>query len=328
VLLASAAALGATSTSADRVKDNLYGVKFVDDMQGWAVGDFGSISHTRDGGKTWHLENSHTTEMLFDVDFVDAQHGWISGRSGLILHTDDGGETWVQQKSPTDKHLFAIDFVDSQFGCIAGDWGAVLVTRDGGQTWEDRTLTHDVILNDIAMIDRKRGFIVGEAGTVLATEDGCNTWTKRDSGVSKSLFGVDFVNAQHGWAVGIDALILETQDAGLTWQVRNGSTEVRALEQVGFAQAYDNPSLYGIAVVGQKGYAAGEIGAVFLSNDGGHTWTRAPSGDATESTWFRALSVVPGPNGVLVGAKGMRRMIKNGELQSIGEDTRAAEAVH
>jgi len=329
-LLASAVAASATiNTSADRVKDNLYGVKFIDDQQGWAVGDFGTISHTTDGGRTWHLENSHTTEMLFDVDFVDDQNGWISGRSGMILHTDDGGETWERQKSGTTKHLFAIDFVDAQFGCIAGDWGAILVTHDGGATWEKRTLTEDIILNDIAMVDREHGFIVGEAGTVLATEDGGSTWVKRDSGVSKSLFGVDFVDPQHGWAVGIDALILETGDGGKSWQVRNGSTEVRALEQVGFAQAYDNPSLYGIAVLGRNGFAAGEIGAVFESHDGGHTWTREPSGESSESIWFRALSIAPkSPDGALVGAKGMRRLIRNGTLQSTGEDTRAAEAVH
>lgn len=330
VMLSSVAAVrGKTAPGSDRIKDNLYGTKFVSDKVGWVVGAFGSIYRTSDGGTSWQPQLSHTTEQLFDADFVDERQGWIAGRSGVILHTTDGGATWTRQNSGTEMHLFSVDFVDAQFGCIAGDWGTILTTADGGVTWQSRTLEEDVILNDVSMIDRTHGWIVGEVGAVLSTEDGGATWTRRETEVSKTLFGVFFADRQRGWLVGIDALIVQTEDGGATWQVRHGSTELRELEQVGFGQAYDNPSLYAIAVDGQRGFAVGEIGAVFLSDDGGRTWTRRVPPGKDEPAWFRAVSVAPGGGrGAIVGAKGQRLMIVDGAVTAPSEDTRAAEALH
>jgi photosystem II stability/assembly factor-like uncharacterized protein len=312
----------------DRLKDNLYGVKFIDQQQGWVVGAFGTIFHTLDGGRSWYPQLSHTTEMLFDVDFVDAKTGWISGRSGLILHTADGGETWTKQESGTDKHLFAVDFVDRDFGVAAGDWGAIVSTHDGGASWTSHTLEKDVILNDVAMIDRSRGFVAGELGTILKTEDGGTSWQRVESGVEKTLFGISFSDARSGWAVGVDAIIVQTEDGGDTWTLRNGSTEIRELEQVGFAQALDNPSLYGIAVEGDVGFAVGEIGSVLVSADGGRTWRRQSSDENRQGTWYRAISIVPGTHGAIVGAKGARLLISEGKVEPRAEESRAAKTFH
>jgi photosystem II stability/assembly factor-like uncharacterized protein len=247
----------------------------------------------------------------------------------LILRTVDGGASWEKQESGTDKHLFSIDFVDSKRGIVAGDWGAIVATNDGGQTWVQRNLPEDVILNDIAMVDESYGFIVGELGKVFATEDGGVNWTERSNDIQKSLFGVTFLDRTHGFAVGIDALVIETTDAGATWQVRNGSTEIGALEQVGFAMAYESPSLYGIAVDGQLGFAVGEVGAVFLSTDGGQTWKRRTSqGEGRDSGWYRAVSLATGIDGLIVGAEGERATITNGEVKRPSEVSRAAEALH
>ena len=320
--------VAAPAPGTDRLKDNLYGVKFVDQNDGWVVGAFGTVFRTVDAGKSWQPQVSHTTELLFDVDFTDAKSGWIVGRSGTIVHTADGGETWTKQDSGTDKHLFAVDFVDDQFGVAVGDWGVILTTSDGGKTWKSHALENDVILNDVAMIDRSLGFIVGEIGTILKTEDGGLTWQTLDSGVQKTLFALSFSDARNGWTVGIDAIILQTQDGGATWERRNGSVEVRELEQVGFAQALDNPSLYAIAVSGNRGFAAGEIGAVMTSEDGGRTWQRRPSGKDEQGTWFRAVSVA-GAHGAIVGAKGERLLINEGVVvEPRAEEPRAAPAPH
>jgi photosystem II stability/assembly factor-like uncharacterized protein len=150
----------------------------------------------------------------------------------------------------------------------------------------------------------------------------------KPSGVDKAFFGVFFADRSHGWVVGIDALILSTEDAAETWAVRNGSTEVRELEQVGFAQAFDNPSIYSIAIAGNKGFAAGEIGAVFLSEDGGRTWKRGPTSPDSEGTWYRAMSVLPDASGAIVGAEGQRLLIKGGQVEWPEGTASAAQAVH
>lgn len=308
------------------LKDHLYGTKFIDAQRGWVVGAFGTIGATSDGGRSWRMQASKTTQQLYDVDFVDAQHGWIVGRQGLILHTSTGGSSWEPQQSGTEQHLFSVDFSDRSHGIAVGDFGTILVTSDGGQRWRDRTLDEDVVLYDVAMVDAANAWIAGEAGTILHTSDGGEAWAKQTSGVDKTLFGVYFADSQRGWAVGIDALILHTTDGGQSWDVQNGSTEIRGLEQVGFGQAYDNPSLYAVAVVGQVGVAAGEIGAIYLSNDGGQTWARQEG--SSNAKWFRAVSIVPGTHGVIVGAQGSRERIVDGRLQDLDGGPRAAEAVH
>src|SRR5437763_15675390 len=72
------------------VKDNLYGVKAMSASEAWAVGNFGSIYHTADAGKTWETRESGTKVPLFGIDFADAEHGCIVGKSSPILATADG----------------------------------------------------------------------------------------------------------------------------------------------------------------------------------------------------------------------------------------------
>lgn len=311
-------ALQAAAVGSERaeIRDNLYAVKFATAAHGWAVGEFGTILHTPDGGKTWRAQVSATTEPLFGVDFVDEKHGWAVGRSGIILHTVDAGRTWVRQKSGVDdKHLFRVDFVDAEFGIAVGDWGTILLTRDGGRTWRVNSLPNDVIINGVCLLDRSRGWIAGELGMIMATEDGGETWVERRSGVDKTLFAIRFADANTGWAVGIDAVILQTADGGRTWQLRNGSAEIAVLDQVGFAQALDNPSLYGLSMAGQIGFAVGDTGSVFVTADGGITWERQKVPFEWGLRWFRDVSLAPGGHGALVGAEGHRSRIVAGQLE-------------
>jgi photosystem II stability/assembly factor-like uncharacterized protein len=301
--------------------DHLYGVSFANPRDGWVVGAFGTIFRTGDGGETWTAQDSHTKDQLYDVHFVDDRRGWIVGLSGLILHTADGGRTWTRQNSGTDKHLFAVDFADAEHGCAVGDWGIIVTTADGGRTWTSRALENDVILNDVTLLDRSKGWIAGELGTILRTDDGGETWVRQESGVDKTLFAVFFADAERGFTVGID-------DGGRTWEVVNGSTEVRALEQVGFSQAYDYPSLYAVSVAGDMGVAVGEIGAVFKSDDGGATWTRRETIAGSKPGWFRAMSLLPERSGAIAGEGGRLVRFVEGQLRFPSEGEGAAEEVH
>ena len=311
-----------------RITDNLFGTHFVDADNGWAVGAFGTIFRTRDGGESWHPQVSNTTEQLFSVAFADAEHGWITGGSGLVLHTTDGGDTWQAQKSGTDRHLFVIRALDAQRAWTVGDWGVILATHDGGATWQNRSLERDVILNGESWPDADHGWIVGEAGTILATSDGGQTWTNQTSGVEKTLFGVFLADLHHGWAVGLDGIILRTIDGGQSWQVQQGSTEVGALEQVGFQEALGNPSLYDIMVVGNYGYAVGDIGTVLASVDGGLTWQRKEMPVEWRLRWIRAVSLVRGTHGALVGANGLAIRIVGDQVKLPEKERHAAEAAN
>ncbi len=81
------------SVSAPPSSYYLRAIDFVDNLNGWAVGRFGTIIHTTDGGNSWTFQTNQATTTLFDVDFSDAQHGIACGQ-GIILYTTDGGNTW------------------------------------------------------------------------------------------------------------------------------------------------------------------------------------------------------------------------------------------
>jgi photosystem II stability/assembly factor-like uncharacterized protein len=306
------------------LRDNLFAVTAPSGDVAWAVGNFGSIYVTKDGGKTWRARPSNTKQPLFSVAFGDERAGWIVGKSGVILRTTDGGETWAAQKSPIEpaKHLFKVDALDAQTAWAVGDWGAVLQTRDGGATWTDRslgglaiervetpgrmmqTITDDVILYDVQFVDAQHGFIAGEFGTLLATDDGGSHWRQLVLPTEKTIFGVHFRTPEEGWVVGIDGIILHTTDGGQTWTTQNGLTESGAIEDVSFVQTMANPGLYAVSVEGQRGVIVGDSGAFFVSNDGGNSWTRRELPAEYRLTWMRDASLAPTGRAFLVGAAG------------------------
>jgi photosystem II stability/assembly factor-like uncharacterized protein len=88
---------GLTWNEAPETENELavYGIEFVGPLTGWAVGAFGSIVHTRDGGLSWEIQGEAQHYMkptLYDVHFTDQQQGWAVGELGRILHTSTGGE--------------------------------------------------------------------------------------------------------------------------------------------------------------------------------------------------------------------------------------------
>jgi photosystem II stability/assembly factor-like uncharacterized protein len=63
-----------------------------DGKQLWAVGDFGTILESDDGGATWATRNSGTERALFSVLCTpDGKHLWAVGQFGTILESDSGG---------------------------------------------------------------------------------------------------------------------------------------------------------------------------------------------------------------------------------------------
>lgn len=77
----------------------LTGVAFANAKQGWAVGHWGAILASNDGGETWQIQrlSSEEDRPLFDVHFFNARQGVAVGLWSLVLTTDDGGATWIEQ---------------------------------------------------------------------------------------------------------------------------------------------------------------------------------------------------------------------------------------
>ena len=83
---------------------HLNDVHYLNTDTGWAVGDDGTIISTNDGGATWDLQISGTTQSLLSVHFTDANRGWAVGEGRAIVSTNDGGATWTTQTNDIMNH--------------------------------------------------------------------------------------------------------------------------------------------------------------------------------------------------------------------------------
>src|SRR5260370_38113224 len=98
----------------------LNAVAVLDPNTAVAVGALGMIVRTTDGGATWKVQWSGTTQHLFGVSFTDANTGTVVGDNGTILRTADGGGTWKGQSSRTGDLLVGGSFTEANSGSAGG----------------------------------------------------------------------------------------------------------------------------------------------------------------------------------------------------------------
>ena len=166
----------------------LYDVRFIDDKEGWIVGEFGKILHTADGGKTWtEQQNTLVGEEIVDaldlptfygIDCTNAQECTTVGLDGRIAATTDGGQTWAFQQVDGNfkEPLFTVQLFPDGSGWAAGVAGEVM-RRENGQ-WKQADLGMRVFgwLREVGFADQNNGWLVGGFGTILKTRDGGKTW--------------------------------------------------------------------------------------------------------------------------------------------------------
>ncbi len=230
----------------------------------WAVGGRGSILHTADGGRSWHLQAGRTGENLEGVAASGDRLAWAVGTSGTILHTADGGATWQAQIGGAREELRDVDFTGARQGWIAGMSGTILHTADGGVTWHAQGSPSNKDLLAVAFAGAGHGWAVGSSGTILHTSDGGATWHTQSSPTHKALRGVAFSDSRHGWAVGDSGTILATTNGGASWNAQDSGT---------------GQQLFSISCVNaQICWVVGWSGSMLRTTDGGSTWEPQLSG--------------------------------------------------
>jgi photosystem II stability/assembly factor-like uncharacterized protein len=197
------------------IYDDLFAVSVPTADHVVAVGYWGAIYVSDDGGKSWKKSNSGTQKLLYDVSMANEQVGWTVGQLGLILRTEDGGATWAHQdnsKQAEGVNLLSVYALDESRAWAIGDWGTRIYTADAGKTWADHSLTidathpqfvwlslpdqdrvrqgqkvyEDVGLTDVSCLpaERARCWIIGEFGYIFRTEngginpDGMSSWER------------------------------------------------------------------------------------------------------------------------------------------------------
>jgi photosystem II stability/assembly factor-like uncharacterized protein len=62
----------------------LFSAFFINQNTGYAVGQYGTIVKTTNGGNLWFILESGTNQYLVKVFFTDINTGYIAGGNGLI----------------------------------------------------------------------------------------------------------------------------------------------------------------------------------------------------------------------------------------------------
>ena len=205
----------------------LTALSFADASNGWAVGHWGAIMRTADGGQTWRLQRSDvaTDQPLFSVHFKDAKEGWAVGLWSLMLHTSDGGEHWEKISLPAppnakkaDRNLYAI-FGDSRaYLFVTSEQGRVLRSHDNGASWRyletgyAGSLWTGVALRDDVLL------VGGLRGTIYRSADGGDSWHVAPTGLKNSVTSIAQRSDDSVLAVGLDGMMLTSVDGGASFK--------------------------------------------------------------------------------------------------------------
>jgi len=150
----------------------LWGIHFLNDRIGYAVGAADTILKTEDGGLSWTatLDNTGVSAVIRTVAVLSSDVVWVGTAAGQMWYTDDGGETWTEKAFTGSGagSVQSIEFVNGSdlFGYMlhqtAGPVGTVWFTLDGGYSWDSITTFTNSGLNDISVTDVNTAFFTGE----------------------------------------------------------------------------------------------------------------------------------------------------------------------
>ncbi|MNQ85798.1 Ycf48-like protein precursor [compost metagenome] len=216
------------------LSSTLNGVSFVDARQGWAVGHWGAILATSDGGDSWQIQrlSSEEDRPLFAVHFFNARQGVAVGLWSLVMTTEDGGRTWTEQtvqappgSSRADLNLMGL-FADSHGGLYAtAEQGQVLRSEDQGKSWRyldtgyEGTLWSGAVLADGSLL------VGGQRGTLLhGSAEGKDF--RRLPLESKSSVTSIAVSGPQVLVVGLDGLMVRSSNGGQSFQEQQSADGV------------------------------------------------------------------------------------------------------
>ncbi len=207
---------------------DLFDIFFIDSLDGWVVGNNGTLLHSIDGGNTWNEQQLANNHLLQSVHFINNNEGWIAGSAGIIYYTQDGGLNWINQNSNTSFDLRNIFFINDSLGWVVGgsiSEGVILKTNNKGVTWNiiDQELSGSFL--GVFFINDSLGWVVGgsslfdnfEYAVIWHTADGGLSWEQQFVSTPGPLAEVKFINEIEGWAVGWNHNAVHTTDGGTSW---------------------------------------------------------------------------------------------------------------
>lgn len=189
--------------------DPFLDVMFLDTRNGFAVGAYGMIYRTSDGGASWQIAISGIENIdrfhYYAITADQAGNLYLSGEAGLLYTSRDGGLAWEKVESLYEGSLF---------GVIAGDEsvltfglrGNLFRSTDQGRNWAQVENPKNYSLYGGRVSPQGEFLLVGAGGQLLRSRDGGATF-EASNHPSRSTFSSVLTGTDNSLlAVGVNGL--------------------------------------------------------------------------------------------------------------------------
>lgn len=237
-----------------------YDIYFKDRLSGFAVGEFGAIIKTTDGGYTWTNKSYQTEKTLLRIHGSDS-FVVIVGTGGTILRSTDFGESWYSVSVEANTNIWGVYTFNDSLCFVCTIDGRLIKTTDAGNTWRVDSIEHQLSYWDLQFMDSDTGFISCSNGKILKTTDAGNSWDIKETGDLYDLFTIAMLPDGNIITAGSSGQIYYSTDFGETFS-QAGVPINFIIEDIAFV----NNNL-GIAI-GQ----ATVTNAILKTTDGGLNW--------------------------------------------------------
>jgi photosystem II stability/assembly factor-like uncharacterized protein len=173
-----------------------------------AVGEFGGLFVSEDGGRAWkqvtpdwsqYVAEAGVEPHLYGVDVSPEGAITIVGEFGLILRSVDKGATW-SLRSRGEASLFAIDIRDDGNGYAVGQDGMIMKTWNHGDSWVCVDSGSRAILTGVWSSPSGHVTVSGMREGVVSSDDG-TTWTRIDNPEVSTVWYVGVASPGEGGAL-------------------------------------------------------------------------------------------------------------------------------
>lgn len=150
----------------------LLDVLFIDQHRGFAVGAYGTLLFTSDGGKQWRYAGQRINNpdgLHLNALYLDTHKRlYILGEAGLLLRSQNAGLHWETLESPYGGSLFAA-FETDAFYLLGLRGNAFKQLAD--EQWERVVLPVHATVN-AAFVSAESAYLAGQGGLLLRGQKG------------------------------------------------------------------------------------------------------------------------------------------------------------
>ncbi len=172
----------------------LMDIWFADAERGFAVGAYGTLLYTANGGDEWQDWSRKVDNVdqlhLNGIDGSDDGKLWIASEWGNVFRSEDWGESWEQVETGYEGSFFGALYNPTHDSVYAyGLRGHIYRSTDGGSEWAEVESHASASLFGASVNADGRMVFVGSGGTVTSSSDNGETFESAMQANQRGLTG-------------------------------------------------------------------------------------------------------------------------------------------